>query len=72
MGWVGHGTQRGEKINVCRLLTNKPEGKGLPRKPRRRWVGNIRIGVKKRDFGLACFFVAKDKKKLRAFVKTSM
>jgi hypothetical protein len=62
----------GEKINACRLLMKKPEGKRLPWKPRRRWVGNNRICVKKRDVGVAWAYVAKDKYKWRTFVKTAM
>jgi hypothetical protein len=41
----------------------KPEGKRLRRKSRRRWVGNIGISVKKRDFGVAWVYVAEDKYK---------
>jgi hypothetical protein len=33
----------GEKRNVYRLLVGKPEGKRLLRRPRRRWIDNIKI-----------------------------
>jgi hypothetical protein len=36
----------GEKRNAYRLLVEKPEGKGPLRRPRCRWVDNI-----KRDLG---------------------
>jgi hypothetical protein len=34
----------GEMINAYRLLVEKPEGKRSLGGPRRRWVGNIKIG----------------------------
>ena len=48
----------------------KSEGKRLPRKPRRRWVDNIRMEVKKGNVGVEWHYVAEDKYKLRAFVNT--
>jgi hypothetical protein len=35
----------GEKVNACRLLVGKPEGKRTLGRPRRRWVGNIRMDL---------------------------
>jgi hypothetical protein len=35
----------GEKRNVYRLLLVKPEGKRPLRRPRRRWVDNIRMDL---------------------------
>jgi hypothetical protein len=35
----------GEKRNAYRLLVGKPEGKSPLGRPRRRWLGNIRIGL---------------------------
>jgi hypothetical protein len=35
----------GEKKNVYRLLTGKPEGKRLLGRPRHRWVDNIKINL---------------------------
>jgi hypothetical protein len=35
----------GEKRNACRLLVGKPEGKRPLRRPRRRWVYNIRMDL---------------------------
>jgi hypothetical protein len=45
MKWVGHFAQMGEKRNVYRLLMRKPEGKRALRKPRRRWIDNIKMDV---------------------------
>jgi hypothetical protein len=35
----------GEKRNVYRLLVRKPEGKRPLGRPRRRWIGNIKMGL---------------------------
>jgi hypothetical protein len=35
----------GEKRNVYRLLVGKPEGKRPLRRPRRRWLDNIRMDL---------------------------
>jgi hypothetical protein len=35
----------GEKRNVCRLLVGKPEGKRPLRRPRRRWMDNIKMDL---------------------------
>jgi hypothetical protein len=47
MRWVGHVTRMGEKRNMYRLLVRKPEGKRPLRRPRRRWVDNIRMDLGK-------------------------
>jgi hypothetical protein len=39
----------GEKRNAYRILVGKPEGKRPLRKPRRRWVDNIKMG--RREIG---------------------
>ena len=43
---VGHVTHMGEERGVYRVLVGKPEGKGPLGRPRRRWVGNIRMDKK--------------------------
>jgi hypothetical protein len=35
----------GEERNTYRLLVEKPEGKKLLGRPRRRWVDTIRVGL---------------------------
>jgi hypothetical protein len=45
MRWVGHVARMGKKRNAYRLLVGKPEGKRPQGRPRRRWVGNIRMDV---------------------------
>jgi hypothetical protein len=39
--WAGHVALMVEKINACRLLVGKPEGKKPLGTPRCRWVDNI-------------------------------
>jgi hypothetical protein len=45
MRWAGHVARMGEKRNTYRLLVGKPEGKGPLRRPRHRWVDNIRMDL---------------------------
>jgi hypothetical protein len=45
MRWAVHKERMGEKRNACKLLVGKPEGKRPLRRPRRRWVNNIRMDL---------------------------
>jgi len=45
MRWVGHVALMGEEREVYRILLGKPEGKRPLRRPRRRWVDNIRMDL---------------------------
>jgi hypothetical protein len=36
----------GEKRNAYRILVGKPEGRRLLRRPRRRWLDNIKIDLR--------------------------
>jgi hypothetical protein len=36
----------GEKLNAYRILVGKPEGKKPLRRPRRRWVDDIKIDLR--------------------------
>jgi hypothetical protein len=45
MRWAGHVARMGEERGVYRVLVGKPEGKRLLRRPRRRWVDNIRTDL---------------------------
>jgi hypothetical protein len=45
MRWVGHVARMGEKRNVYRLLVGKPEGRRPLRRPRRRWINNIKMDL---------------------------
>jgi hypothetical protein len=43
MRWAGHAARMVEKRNVYMLLVGKPEGKRPLGRPRRRWIGNIKM-----------------------------
>jgi hypothetical protein len=45
MRWGGQVARMGEKRNVYRLLVGKPEGKKPLRRPRRRWIDNIKMDL---------------------------
>jgi hypothetical protein len=36
----------GEKMNAYRILVGKPEGKRPLGRPRRRWIGNIKMDLR--------------------------
>jgi hypothetical protein len=42
MRWAGHVARMGVELNVYRFLVGRPEGKRPLRRPRRKWVDNIR------------------------------
>jgi hypothetical protein len=45
MRWAGHVECVGEKMNTCKILMAKPEGKGPLRGPRHRWKNNINMDL---------------------------
>ena len=45
MRWVGHVARMGEGRGVYRVLLGKPGGKRPLGRPRRRWEGNIKMGL---------------------------
>jgi hypothetical protein len=45
MTWAGHVARMREKRNAYRLLVGKPEGRRPLRRPRRRWLDNIRMDL---------------------------
>jgi hypothetical protein len=73
MRWAGHVARMEEKRNVYRLLVGKPEGKRLLRRPRRKWMDNIKkdlleVGLNVVDWiGLAL-----DRYRWRALVNSVM
>jgi hypothetical protein len=46
MRWAGHVARMGKKRNAYRILMRNPEGKRPVRRPRRRWVDNIRMDLR--------------------------
>ena len=50
MRWAGHVARMGEERGVYMVLLGKPEGRRPLRRPRRRWVDNIRMDLQ--DVGI--------------------
>jgi hypothetical protein len=46
MRLTGHVVRKREKRNAYRILLEKPEDKRPLRRPRRRWVDNIKIDLR--------------------------
>jgi hypothetical protein len=51
MRWEPHVARMGEKRNAYRILVGKPEGKRPLGRPRRRWVDNIKMDLKRDRMG---------------------
>jgi hypothetical protein len=61
----------GEKRNVYRLLVGKPEGKRLLRRPRRRWINNIKMNLLEIGLSVVDWIgLAQDKYRCRALVSS--
>jgi hypothetical protein len=61
----------GEKKNAYRIMAGKPEGKRPLRKPRRRWVDNIKMDLREIEWDdVDCIDMARDRDKWRALVNT--
>jgi hypothetical protein len=71
MSWVGHVTRMGEKRNAYRLLVGKPEGRRPLRRPRRRWLDNIRMDLIEVGWGDVDWIgLAEDRDRWRALVNS--
>jgi PAS domain-containing protein len=67
----GHVARMGEKRNSYRLLVEKPEGKRLLGRPRRRWVDNTRMDLGEVEWGDVDWIgVAKDRNRWRTLVNS--
>jgi hypothetical protein len=63
----------GEKRKVYRLLVGKPEGKRPLRKPRRKWIDNIKMDLL--EIGLSvvdCIGLTQDRYRWKALVNAVM
>jgi hypothetical protein len=61
----------GEKRNVYRILVGKPEEKRQLRRPRRRWVDNIKMDLREIGCdGVDWMDMAQDRDQWRALVNT--
>jgi hypothetical protein len=71
--WVGHVALIGEKRNTYRLLVGIPEGKRPLRRPKCRWVGNIKVDLLEIGWGGVDWIgLAQDRDKWRALVNAIM
>jgi hypothetical protein len=71
MRWAGNVARKGEKRNAYRLLVGKPEGKRPQKRPRRRWVDNIRMDLGEVGWGDVDWIgLAKDRDRWRALVNS--
>jgi hypothetical protein len=71
MKWAEHVARMGETRNVYRILVEKPEGKTPLRRPRGRWVDNIKIDLREIGWdGMDWIDVAQDRDQWRALVCT--
>ena len=73
MRWAGHVARMGEETGVYRVLLGKPEGRRPLRRPRRRWVDNIRIELQE----VGCWYMywiglAQDRDRWRTLVSAVM
>jgi hypothetical protein len=63
----------GEQRNACKLLVGKSEGKRPLGRPRRRWVGNIKMSLRQIECGgMAWIDLTQDRDQWRALVNTIM
>jgi hypothetical protein len=73
MRWAGHVARMEEKMNACRILVGKSKEKRPLRRPRCRWMDNIKIDLRKIGFdGMDWIDVALDRDQWRALVDTTM
>jgi hypothetical protein len=62
-----------EKRNAYRLLVGKPEGKRPLGRPRRRWVGNIKMDLREKGGdGMDWINLSQNRDQWRALVNTVM
>jgi hypothetical protein len=71
MRWADHVAGMEEKRNAYRLLMGKPEGERPLRRPRRRWVDNIRMDLGEVEWcDVDWIGLAKDRNRWRALVNS--
>jgi len=69
MRWAGYVARMGEERGVYRVLVGKPEG----RRPRRRWVDNIRMDLQEVGCGYVDWTgLAQDRDRWRTLVSAVM
>jgi hypothetical protein len=67
--WAGHVARMGEKRNAYWILVGMLEGKRPLRRPRRRWVNNIKMDLREMGWsGMDWIDLAQDRDQWRALV----
>jgi len=73
MRWARHVARMGEERGVYRVLVGKPEGRRRLKRPRRRWVDNIRTDVREVGCGnMVWIGLAQDRDRWRTLVSAVM
>jgi hypothetical protein len=73
MRWAGHIARKGERRNAYRIMAGKPEGKTPLRRPKHRWVHNIKMDHIERECdGMDEIDLAQDRNQWRALVNKVM
>ena len=73
MRWAEHVARMGEERGAYRVLVEKPEGKRPLRRPRRRWVDNIRMDLQEVGCGYVHWIgLAQDRDSWRTLVSAVM
>ena len=73
MRWAGYVARMGAERGVYRILVGKPEGKRPLRRPRRRWVDNIRMDLQEVGCGYMDWIgLVQDGESWRALVRSVM
>ena len=73
MRWAGHVARICEERGVYRVLVGKPEGRKPLRRPRRRWVDNIRMDLQEVGCGYMDWIgLAQDRDRWRTLVSAVM
>jgi hypothetical protein len=73
MRWAGHVARMGEMRGAHNILVDKPEGRRLLGRPRRRWEDNIKMDLREVGFGDVDWIrLAQDMDRWRAVVNTVM
>jgi hypothetical protein len=71
--WAGYVARMGARRKTYRILVGKPEGKRSLGRPRRRWVGNIKIDLREIGWdGMDWIDLAQDRDQWRALVNMVM
>ena len=73
MRWAAHVVRMGEERGLYRVLLGKPEGRKPMRRPRRRWVDNIRTDLQEVGCGYMDWIgLAQDRDRWRTLVSAVM